>query len=316
MKKRVGMVMGLVAAMAMMAIPASAEESLKVGFSELSSSDAWRICQIDSMQEAADARDLEYIMTNAELDTEKQVADVEDLISQGCNFLFIAPMDMDAIVPALDAAKEAEIPVILLDRKANGTWGEDFLTTIIADYILQGESCGQWIVDNNDMNEELKVVEITGQEGGSDVRDRAQGVRNILDQYDNIEIVASQTANWSRAEAQEVTTNIIQSTGGDFDVVYCHNDEMALGVVLALKAAGMNPGTDVQVVAIDGQAEAIQAIIDGEMNAIATCSPRFGEAAFTAMEQYLAGEELPEEIINEETLITIDNAEEMLPLGF
>lgn len=294
--------------------PAAASE-LKVGFSELDIDGAWRICQTESMQEQADARGYEYVMTNAEYDTEKQVADVEDLLAQGCNFLFIAPINMDAVVPALDAAKAADVPVILLDREATGTWGEDWLTTIIADYVLQGEMCGQWIVDN--VGEDgAKIVEITGVEGGSDVRDRAQGLRNIVGKTDNIEIVASQSGEWSRATAQEVMENIIQSTGGDFNVVYCHNDEMALGVVLALKAAGIKPGEDVKIVAIDGQAEAIEGIIAGEINCIATCSPRFGPAAFDALEEYQAGGSLPEKIINTETLITAENAEEQLQYGF
>lgn len=318
MKRRVTMAMALLMAAGMCAaVPAAAEETeWKVGFSELDIDGAWRICQTDSMQEEAKSRGYDYVMTNAEYDTEKQVADVEDLIAQGCDFLFIAPIDMDAIVPALDAAKAAEIPVILLDREATGTWGEDWLTTIIADYVLQGEMCGQWIVDNNDMEQEIRIVEITGVEGGSDVRDRAQGLRNVVDEQENVEIIASQSGEWSRTTAQEVMENIIQSTGGDFDVVYCHNDEMALGVVLALKAAGINPGEDVQIVAIDGQAEAIEGIIAGEINCIATCSPRFGPAAFDAMESYLDKEELPEKIINTETLITAENAEDQLEYGF
>ena len=288
----------------------------KVGFSELAIDGAWRVTQVESMEQEAKARGYDYVMTNAELDTEKQIADVEDLLAQNVDFLFIAPIDMDAIVPALDAAKAKGVPVILLDRQASGTWGEDWLTTIIADYIKQGEMGGQWIVDNMDMTQSVKIVEITGIVGGSDVRDRAQGVRNVIEQYDNIQIVASQSGEWSRATAQEVTENIIQSTGGDFNVVYCHNDEMGLGVVLALKAAGMKPGEDVKIVAIDGQAEAVEAVIAGEMNAIPTCSPRFGPAAFNAMESYLKGEKLPEFIINQETLITKDNAEEQLPLAF
>ena len=318
MKKKLIGLMAWIMTGTMPVLPVSANEKtyIKVGFSELDIDGAWRICQTDSMQEQANARGYDYVMTNAEYDTEKQVADVEDLIAQGCNFLFIAPIDMDAIVPALDAAKKAEIPVVLLDREAAGTWGEDWLTTIIADYVQQGEMCGEWIVENNNMDEELKIVEITGVQGGSDVRDRAQGLRNVTEQYDNIEIVSSQSGEWSRTTAQEVTENIIQATNGDFDVVYCHNDEMALGVVLALKAAGMKPGEDVQVVAIDGQAEAIEGIIAGEINCIATCSPRFGEAAFDAMEKYLAGEKLPEKIINQETLITAENAEEQLEFGF
>ncbi len=318
MKKKLIGLMAWIMTGTMLVLPVSANEKtdIKVGFSELDIDGAWRICQTDSMQEQANARGYDYVMTNAEYDTEKQVADVEDLIAQGCNFLFIAPIDMDAIVPALDAAKKAEIPVVLLDREAAGTWGEDWLTTIIADYVQQGEMCGEWIVENNNMDEELKIVEITGVQGGSDVRDRAQGLRNVTEQYDNIEIVSSQSGEWSRTTAQEVTENIIQATNGDFDVVYCHNDEMALGVVLALKAAGMKPGEYVQVVAIDGQAEAIEGIIAGEINCIATCSPRFGEAAFDAMEKYLAGEKLPEKIINQETLITAENAEEQLEFGF
>lgn len=288
---------------------------LKVGFSELDIDGAWRITQVESMEEEALARGYDYMMTNAEYDTEKQVADVEDLLAQNVDFLFIAPIDMDAIVPALSAAKAAGVPVILLDREATGTWGEDWITTIIANYVQQGEMCGQWLLDNMD-EDEVKIVEITGVVGGSDVRDRAQGIRNVIDQYENMSIVASQTGEWSRSTAQEVMENIIQSTGGDFNVVYCHNDEMALGAVLALKAAGMNPGTDVKVIAIDGQAEAVEAIIAGEMNAIATCSPRFGKAAFDALEKYLDGGAFEQYIINPETMITIDNAEEQLPLAF
>ncbi|MDY5220305.1 MAG: ABC transporter substrate-binding protein [Eubacteriales bacterium] len=323
MKKVLVIVLALVMCLSAFAV-ASAEEVkgdingdgiLKIGFSELDIDGAWRITQVESMEEEAAARGYDYMMTNAEYDTEKQVADVEDLLAQDVDFLFIAPIDMDAIVPALSAAKEAGVPVILLDREATGTWGEDWLTTIIADYVQQGEMCGQWLVDNMG-DEEVKIVEITGVVGGSDVRDRAQGIRNIVDQHDNMSIVATQTGEWSRSTAQEVMENIIQSTGGDFNVVYCHNDEMALGAVLALKAAGMNPGTDVKVIAIDGQAEAVEAIIAGEMNAIATCSPRFGKAAFDALEKYLAGETFEQYIINTETLITIDNAEEQLPLAF
>lgn len=288
---------------------------LKVGFSELDIDGAWRITQVESMEEEALARGYDYMMTNAEYDTEKQVADVEDLLAQNVDFLFIAPIDMDAIVPALSAAKAAGVPVILLDREATGTWGEDWITTIIANYVQQGEMCGQWLLDNMG-EDEVKIVEITGVVGGSDVRDRARGIRNVIDQYENMSIVASQTGEWSRSTAQEVMENIIQSTGGDFNVVYCHNDEMALGAVLALKAAGMNPGTDVKVIAIDGQAEAVEAIIAGEMNAIATCSPRFGKAAFDALEKYLDGGAFEQYIINPETMITIDNAEEQLPLAF
>ncbi len=301
--------------------PASAAEvdksKYKVGFSELNVDDPWRIAQVASMEKySAENGYTDYVMTNAKYDTSKQISDVEDLISQGVNFLFIAPIDMDAIVPALQEAKKAKIPVILLDRQATGTWGEDWVTTIIADYINQAKMAASWIIDNMDMTKEIKVAEIMGTVGGSDVRDRAAGFRQVTDQYDNIKITYSQSGEWNRSTTQDLVANLLQSTGGDIDVIYCHNDEMALGAVLAVKAFGLVPGKDIKIIAIDGQKEAVQAVIDGEINAIATCNPRTGETAFKALNDYLDGKTFEEFIIMPETLITVDNAAEKLADAF
>ncbi len=294
----------------------AASSDLKIGFSELNIADPWRIAQVDSMQKVAKDRGYAMITTNAELKAEKQIADVEDLLTQGVDYLFIAPMDVEAIVPALTAAKAKKVPVILLDRQAKGVWPDDFLTTIIADYVKQGRECANWLIDKLGKDTEIKVVEITGRVGGSDVRDRAAGFREGMKANPKMEVIASQSGDWSRAEAQKVMQNIIQSTGGKFNAVYCRNDEMALGVVLALRAAGLRPNEDVYVLAIDGQKEAVEAIIDGDISAIYTCNPRFGPAAFDALERYLSGETLPEFIINSEYMIDGSNAEEKLADAF
>lgn len=295
---------------------AVAGEKPKIGFSELNIADPWRIAQVDSMQKVAKDRGYQMITTNAELKAEKQISDVEDLLTQGVEFLFIAPMDVEAIVPALTAARAKKVPVILLDRQAKGVWPDDFLTTIIADYVKQGRECAKWLANKLGKDAKIRVVEITGRVGGSDVRDRAAGFREGMAGHPNMEIIASQSGDWSRAEAQKITQNIIQSTGGNFNAIYCHNDEMALGVVLALRAAGLQPDKDVYVLAIDGQKEAVEAIIDGDISAIYTCNPRFGPAAFDALERHLASEKLPEFIINTEYMIDGDNAEEKLADAF
>ncbi len=287
----------------------------RVGFSELAIDGAWRVAQVESMESVAKEKGYEFVMANAELDTAKQLSDVEDLLAQDLDFLFIAPMDMEAIVPAIEAAKTKGVPVILLDREAAATAGEDYICTILSDYLWQGETCADWLNENGG-SDSYKIVQITGKVGGSDVRDRQAGFETGVAKYDNMEIIATQSGEWSRTEAQKVMQNIIQSTGGDFNVVYCHNDEMALGVVLALKAAGMNPGTDVKVLAIDGQAEAVEAIIAGEINCIATCNPRFGPTAFETMEKYLNGENIDLIINNAEYIIDSSNAEEKLADAF
>ncbi len=293
----------------------AANSDLKIGFSELNIADPWRIAQVDSMQSVAKERGYNIITTNAELKAEKQIADVEDLLTQGVDYLFIAPMDVEAIVPALTAAKAKKVPVILLDRQAKGVWPEDFLTTIIADYVKQGRECAKWLNERLG-SADIKVVEITGRVGGSDGRDRAAGFREGMKANPKMSIIASQSGDWSRAEAQKVMQNIIQSTGGKFNAVYCHNDEMALGVVLALRAAGLRPNQDVYVLAIDGQKEAVESIIDGDISAIYTCNPRFGPAACDALERHIAGEKLPEFIINPEYMIDDTNAAEKLADAF
>lgn len=293
----------------------SGTKKLKVGFSELAADGAWRIAQIDSMKAEAESRGYDFVMTNAAQSAEKQVSDVEDLLAQGVGFLFISSVDVQAIVPALNAAKDKKVPVILIDREANATPGVDFVTTIISDYLWQGKTCADWVYKKlGDVP--INVVEVQGKVGGSDVRDRAQGFRDSMAAHSNMKILASQPADWNRAQAQNVMQNIIQATGGKFNVVYAHNDDMALGCVLALKAAGMKLNHDVYVVTIDGQKEAVQSIINGEISCIVTCSPKFGKAAMDTMESYLKGNKIDSKIVNPETVIDSSNAQQELANAF
>ncbi|MCD2493361.1 ABC transporter substrate-binding protein [Lacrimispora sp. NSJ-141] len=284
-------------------------ENLKVGFAQLGL-DGWRTAQTASMVEEAEKRGIEMVMTNCEQSAEKQLSDVEDLLAQGCNVIVIPPVDADAILPALDACREKNVPVFLVDRGANAVAGEDYVTCIVSDFVWEGEQCVKYLTSALSDKETIRVVEVQGTAGGTDVRDRHQGFINGVEAAGNIEIISDQCANWDRAQAQNVIENVIQSTGGEFDAIYCHNDEMALGATLALEAAGL---TDIIVCGIDGQREAIQAIIDGRpLKAIATCSPLFGPKTFDTIEAYVNGEELEPLLINEDYLITPENAAEAI----
>ena len=147
--------------------------NLKVGFSELSISDPWRVAQVASMQAEADRRGINYVMTDAQNKQDKQVSDIEDLIAQGCNFIFLAPLNVEGFEPAVEKAKEKQVPIVCIDREIAGTPGIDMVTTVLSDFILQGTNCANWLDKN--VKGDLKVVQITGQPGGSDVRDRTNG---------------------------------------------------------------------------------------------------------------------------------------------
>lgn len=295
-------------------------KDLKVGFSELSISDPWRVAQVESMRAEAEKRGINYIMTDAQNKQDKQLADIEDLLSQGCDFIFLAPLNIEGFGPAIEKAKEKKVPIICIDREISGTPGQDFVCTILADFIVQGKNCAEWL--GNNIQGDIKVVQITGQPGGSDVRDRTKGFGDKMAEINTsghkMEIVASQNGKWSRTETQKVLQNVIQSLGKDgFNAIYAQNDEMALGAAQALHKAGIKVGEGgVHIVTVDGQKKAVQAIIDGDISCISTCTPLFGPAAFKALEDYYNGKEMPSIIYNDEKIITKENAAEEVKIAW
>ena len=262
-----------------------------VGFSQMESDNPWRLAQTQSLRDEAAKRGVELVVTDAQGKTAKQVSDVEDLIARRVDVILLAPREFEGLAPALAAAKEANIPVILVDREAAGTAGEDYVTFLGSNFIEQGRRAAEWLA--RETNGTAEIVELSGTPGSSVAADRAKGFRDELAKYPNMKIIATQTGDFSRATAQGVMQNVAQSLGSRITAVYAHNDEMALGAIEALKAAGRKPGTDVKIVSIDGQRAALEAIMRGELGATVESNPRFGPIAFETVEQVRKGEAVP-----------------------
>ncbi|HEV2131011.1 MAG TPA: ABC transporter substrate-binding protein, partial [Longimicrobiaceae bacterium] len=248
--------------------------------------------------------------TDAQDQTAKQVADVEDLIARRVDYILLAPREYEGLAPALDAARDANIPVILVDREAEGTPGEDFVTFLGSNFVEQGRRAAEWLVQET--GGRAGIVELTGTPGSSVAADRARGFREVIDQHPGMRILASQTGEFSRAAGQRVMQNIAQSLGRQITAVYAHNDEMALGAIQALKSSGLNPGTDVKVVSIDGQRAALEAIIRGELGATVESNPRFGPIAFDTIEELRRGEQVPTKKLITDRFFDRTNAEQYL----
>lgn len=266
-----------------------ADDEIVVGFAQQTSSVSYRIEQSESIKNEGSERGYRVVVTDAQDDTAKQVSDIEDLVSQGVDYLVISPREFDSVTAGLLAAKDAGIPVILVDREAEGEAGEDFVTYIGSDYVWEGEQAGQWVVDHAE-GDDVGIVELAGTPGASSARDRASGFHSVIDSADDFEIIASQTAEFSRDGAQQVMDNLLAANRGEIDVVYAHNDEMALGAALAVDAAGLVPGEDVQIVGIDGQKDAFEAVQKGTMSATVFSSPYYGPAVFDVIDALEAGE--------------------------
>ena len=284
------------------------EGKLRVGFSQMEESGPWRIAETASMRAEAQKRAdrFELIVTNAQGQTAKQVSDVEDLIAQRVDAIFLAPREARGFEGALQSAKEAKIPVFLIDREVEGTPGQDYVTFIGSNFVEEGRRAGEWLVKQT--NGKAGIVELLGTAGSSVARDRHDGFAQAIASHPEMKIIASQPGNFTRAEGQRAMENIIQAHGKAITAVYTHNDEMALGAIQALKAAGLQPGKDVLVLSVDGQRTALEAIVRGEMNATVECNPRFGPIAFDTLEKYLRGETVPAKIIIEDRFFDSSNA--------
>jgi ABC-type sugar transport system substrate-binding protein len=281
---------------------------LLVGFSQMENNGPWRIAETKSMRDEAakHADKYDLIVTDAQNQTAKQVSDVEDLVSRGVNAIFLAPREFEGLAPALQSAKEANIPVFLIDREAAGKAGEDYVAFLGSNFVEQGKRAGEWLVKQT--NGKAGIIELTGTAGASVARDRHDGFMQAIKDQPNMKILASQTGDFTRAEGQRVMENLIQAHGKNITVVYAHNDEMALGAIQALKAAGVQPGKDVLIVSVDGQKSALEAIMHGDMNVTVESNPRFGPLAFETLEKFLAGTKIPEKIILTDRFFDSSNA--------
>jgi galactofuranose transport system substrate-binding protein len=286
-------------------------EDAVVGFSQSEKEvNPFRIAETQSIRSEAKKRNVkELVYTNANSQASKQISDIRDMIAQDVDAIIVAPLLEEGMDPALNAAHEAGIPVFLIDRETAGKPCEDYITFMGSDFFKQGKRAADIMADLT--NEKGKVAVLEGTPGASVTIDRTEGFEQQLKKYPDMEIVASQTGEFLRTKGQTVMEQLIQSNP-DIDAVYAENDEMALGAIQALKDAGKDPGQDVKVVSIDGTEQAVQSITTGDINAVIETNPRFGPLAFDTIEDFLAGEPIPQKIIVQDDIYTKKNAQEKL----
>jgi ribose transport system substrate-binding protein len=285
-----------------------AKKSYKVGFAQTESNNPWRIAQTESMQAEAKRLGHQLVYTDAAGSAAKQVADVNSMIAQGVDLIFLAPREEKPLIPAVMAAKRAGIPVILLDRTVDPSLaqaGRDYVTFIGSDFVDEGRRAAEWLVQATGGN--AKIIQLEGTVGSSPANDRRRGFEEAIKAHPGMQIVASQSGDFARDKGRQVAETLLQAHP-DATAIYAHNDEMAVGAIAAVEAAGKTPGKDITIVSIDGTRDALQAIIDGKMGATVECNPRFGPKAFETLAAYAKGETIPAWVKNEDKFFDAGNA--------
>ncbi|MDM0921780.1 ribose ABC transporter substrate-binding protein RbsB [Clostridium perfringens] len=220
----------------------------------------------DGAEKAAEKLGYDLVVLDSQNDPAKERANVEDLVQLGVIALLINPTDSDAVVKTVEVANKSNIPVITLDRQANGG---KITSHIASDNIKGGEMAAEYVLDKfKDEKGPINVVEIQGIPGASATRDRGEGFHNIMDKNDKFNFISIQAADFDRQKGLQVMENIIQANP-NIQVVFAHNDEMALGAVKAIKASGINA----LVIGFDGNDDAKDSIDANEMTATIAQQP-------------------------------------------
>jgi len=268
-----------------------------VGFSQSEKeANPFRIAETQSIKdEAAKLGVRKLLTTNAQSQLSKQISDIQDMLAQGAQFLIVAPLNSSGLEPALSAAAAKKVPVLTIDRKVNASACKDYLAFLGSNFVEQGRRAADAMIKITGGS--AKVAILLGSSGNNVTTDRTNGfVDQIKAKAPGIEIVVQQTGEFARDKGQAVMEQLIDSHP-QINAVYAENDEMALGAVTALKAAGKNPGKDVKIVSIDGTRNAVQSIVDGTINAVIESNPRFGPLAFKTAMDFYAGTPIPANVI-------------------
>lgn len=301
--------------------PTSAGQSaLVVGFSQLGSESGWRIGNTASMEQAAERWGFGLMMDNANQRQDKQIAAIRSFISYQVDVIVFSPIVETGWNNVLTEAKNAGIPVIIMDRMIE-TDDDDLYTAYIgADFLAEGRKAGEFLLKKADAMgaEHLNVVEITGTEDSTPMRERQAGFMQAIEGDDRFTVIERVSGDFLRSKGEECMRYLLDTYGIDgIDVIYSHNDEMTLGALDVLEAAGVKPGEDVVLISVDGQQEAVDALAAGRINCIVECTPDLGEAVMGMVDALSRGEAIPKQNHPDETCFTeFDDLTGLAPRGY
>ena len=279
-------------------------------YPQLGAESDWRTANTASIKETAEQLGIkQLVFSDAQQKQENQISAVRACIAQGVDVIALPPVVEDGWDAVLTEAQNAGIPVIIVDRSVSAD-SSLYAAHIGSDMVLEGEKAAAEF--NRLMPDGGTILELSGTTGSGAAVGRAEGLRNELSS--GIEIIDSQTGNFTRAEALPVMQAFLQkyTPGEDFQGIFIHNDDMGIGAIEALKAAGVEPG-DLVIISVDGTRAGFQAMVDGWFQADVECNPLLGPQVFEMALQLMNGEEIEKEVITNETVYYPENAAELLP---
>ena len=299
MKKLLSIALALVLVLGV----AASASALTVAFSQIGQESDWRTANTDNVCAAVKEQGWELVYDDGQQKQEKQVQALRNFITQGVDYILFTGVVSSGWEEVLKEVNESEIPLLLLDRIPDCAEQIEYAAAFGGDFVEEGHRMVRWLAAYLEKEgrgaEEISIVMLEGTTGADAQIGRSEGIAAELENHPNLKLVAQQTGNFTRAEGQSVMESFLKSEE-KIDVLLAQNDDMALGAIDAIKAAGKVPGKDIIIVGCDSVKAAFEAIIAGDMNATIECTPLYADFVIDAINRLEAGEDLGRDIIHPE----------------
>lgn len=287
--------------------PAEDNTAVVVGFSQLGSESSWRIANTASMEKAAKEAGYSLMMENANQKQEKQIDAIRSFIAYRVDVIVFSPIVETGWDNVLNEAKQAGIPVILMDRMIETQDDSLYTSYVGADFYAEGRRAGEYLVRKADAlgANHLRIAEIHGTTDSTPMRDRQRGFMDVIAGDGRFEVIDSVDGDFLRSKGEECAEQLLEKYGAEgIDVIYSHNDAMTLGALDILEQKGIRPGTDILLITVDGEKDAVDALKAGKINCVVQCTPILGPAAMELVRSLTSGETISKVTHPEESLFT------------
>jgi len=287
-----------------------------LGFAQVGAESEWRTANTESIKKEAKAAGIELKFSDAQQKQENQIKAIRSYIAQKVDVIAFSPVVESGWDTVLKEAKAANIPVVLTDRSVDSKDTSLYVTFMGSDFVEEGRRAGNWLVGDlkkkGMLDGPVDIVELQGTTGSAPAIDRQKGFAEILAKYPNLKISRSQTGDFTRAKGKEVMEAFLKADP-NIQVLFAHNDDMAIGAIQAIEEAGKKPGKDIIIVSIDGVKGAFEAMMAGKLNCSVECSPLLGAQLMQACKDLMAHKPLPKRIVTKEGVFPAETAAAAFP---
>ena len=286
--------------------------ALTLGFAQVGAESEWRTANTVSIKDAAKKAGITLKFSDAQQKQENQIKAIRSYIAQKVDVIAFAPVVTTGWDTVLMEAKKAKIPVILTDRSIETKDPSLYVTTIGSDFNEEGQKAAKWLLDSYKTPGDVNIVELQGTVGSAPAIERKKGFEEGIKADPRFKITRSQTGDFTRAKGKEVMEAFLK-TDKNIQVLFAHNDDMAIGAIQAIEAAGMKPGKDIIIVSIDAVKGAFEAMMAGKLNVTVECNPQLGPQLMTVVKEVKAGKEQPKWVKTVEGVFPMETAAKEFP---